>query len=81
MRKGDTMRQTNYTEALNYLDNINIEPPIYINRLGRCWDELILELDNLPLGVKQALVNRLIDNIKETNAKRAEQRTQSEEKK
>jgi hypothetical protein len=75
------MRQTNYTEALNYLDNINIEPPIYINRLGRCWDELILELDNLPLGVKQALVNRLIDNIKETNAKRAEQRTQSEEKK
>jgi hypothetical protein len=38
----------------------------------RLWTVLytVEVVTNLSLGVKQALVNRLIDNIKETNAKR-----------
>jgi hypothetical protein len=59
------MKPAPYPEALQYL-------AAHPEALNKLWGALVAWFDDLPAGVRQALINRLIEIHKDTISKQAE---------
>jgi hypothetical protein len=71
-------KETTYAEALEYINNL---PTTIEGRpLRRAWGDLVYEFTELPDGVRQALINRLIGLQKEQRHKADEKRAEWREK-